>query len=55
MAGSTANPANWIGIVDLPDGQYRLEHGLVVTEDTGEAPPQPAQWLSWQSMASSRG
>src|ERR1035437_4835552 len=33
MAGSTANPASWIGIVDLPDGQYRMEHGLVVTED----------------------
>jgi hypothetical protein len=40
MAGSTANPASWIGIVDLPNGQYRMEHGLVVTEDTTEAPPQ---------------
>jgi hypothetical protein len=40
MAGSTPNPASWIGIVDLPDGQYRMEHGLVVTEDTTEAPPQ---------------
>jgi hypothetical protein len=40
MAGSTPNPASWIGIVDLPDGEYRLEHGLVVTEDTSEAPPQ---------------
>ena len=37
MAGSTSKSANWIGIVDLPDGQYRLEHGLVVTEDTTEA------------------
>jgi len=26
--------------VDLPDGQYRMEHGLVVTEDTNQAPPQ---------------
>jgi len=40
MAGSTANTANWIGIVDLPDGQYRMEHGLVVTEDTIEVQPQ---------------
>jgi hypothetical protein len=40
MAGSSSNSANWIGIVDLPDGQYRLEHGLVVTEDTSEGPPQ---------------
>ncbi len=40
MTGSTPNPASWIGIVDLPDGQYRMEHGLVVTEDTSEAPPQ---------------
>ena len=37
IAGSTAN---WIGIVDLPDGQYRMEHGLVVTEDTIEVQPQ---------------
>ena len=37
---SPANTANWIGIVDLPDGQYRMEHGLVVTEDTSQAPPQ---------------
>ena len=40
MAGSSSNSVNWIGIVDLPDGQYRLEHGLVVTEDTSQAPPQ---------------
>ena len=40
IAGSTAKSANWIGIVDLPDGQYRLEHGLVVTKDTTQAPPQ---------------
>ncbi len=40
MVGSSSNSANWIGIVDLPDGQYRLEHGLVVTEDTSEGPPQ---------------
>jgi hypothetical protein len=37
IAGSTANSANWIGIVDLPDGHYQMEHGLVVTEDTMEA------------------
>ena len=40
MAGSTPNPASWLGIVDLPDGEYRLEHGLVVTADTSDAPPQ---------------
>jgi hypothetical protein len=40
IAGSSSKSANWIGIVDLPDGNYRLEHGLVVTEDTTEAPPQ---------------
>ena len=40
MAGSASNPASWIGIVDLPDGQYRMEHGLVVTEDTTEVQPQ---------------
>src|ERR1035441_3389724 len=40
IAGSSSNSANWIGIVDLPDGQYRMEHGLVVTKDTIEAPPQ---------------
>jgi len=40
VAGSTANSANWIGIVDLSDGQYRMEHGLVVKQDTVEAPPQ---------------
>ena len=40
IAGSSSNSANWIGIVDLPDGQYRVEHGLVVTEDTSEGPPQ---------------
>jgi hypothetical protein len=40
MAGSTSNPANWIGIVDLPDGQYRMEHGLVVAADTIMAPNQ---------------
>ena len=38
--GSSSNSVNWIGIVDLPDGQYRLEHGLVVTEDTRQAPAQ---------------
>jgi hypothetical protein len=40
MAGSSSNSANWIGIVDLPDGQYRMEHGLVVTKDSCQAPPQ---------------
>jgi hypothetical protein len=40
IAGSSAKSVNWIGIVDLPDGQYRMEHGLVVTKDTSEAPPQ---------------
>ena len=40
VAGSNSKSANWIGIVDLPDGQYRLEHGLVVAEDTGVVPPQ---------------
>jgi len=40
IAGSSSNSANWIGIVDLPDGQYRMEHGLVVANDTIEAPPQ---------------
>jgi hypothetical protein len=40
IAGSSSNSANWIGIVDLPDGQYRMEHGLVVTKDTNEAPTQ---------------
>ncbi len=40
MAGSTPNPASWIGIVDLPNGNYRLEHGLVVTKDTSEPSPQ---------------
>ena len=40
IAGSSSNSANWIGIVDLPDGQYRMEHGLVVTRDMIEAPPQ---------------
>ena len=40
VAGSSSNSANWIGIVDLPDGQYRMEHGLVVTEDTRQVPPQ---------------
>ena len=40
IAGSSSNSANWIGIVDLPDGQYRMEHGLVVTRDMTEAPPQ---------------
>jgi hypothetical protein len=42
MAGTTPNAANWLGIVDVPDGQYRLEHGLLATEDTGETTPQPA-------------
>ena len=40
IAGSSTQSANWIGIVDLPDGQYRMEHGLVVTEDTVQVPPQ---------------
>jgi hypothetical protein len=40
VVGSSSNSANWIGIVDLPDGQYRMEHGLVVTEDTIEVQPQ---------------
>src|ERR1017187_4225516 len=40
VAGNSSTSANWIGIVDLPDGQYRLEHGLVVAEDTSQAPPQ---------------
>ena len=40
VAGSTTKAANWIGIVDVPDGRYRMEHGLVVTEDTRESPPQ---------------
>jgi len=40
MAGSSTNSANWIGIVDLPDGPYRMEHGLLVTKDTSQAPPQ---------------
>jgi len=40
ISGSTSNSTSWIGIVDLPDGQYRVEHGLVVTEDTSEGPPQ---------------
>jgi len=39
IAGSSSNPANWIGIVDLPDGLYRVEHGLVFTEDTSEGAP----------------
>jgi len=42
MVGSTPNPASWLGIVDVPDGQYRLEHGLLATEDDGEPAPQPA-------------
>ncbi len=37
IAGTTAN---WIGIVDLPNGNYRMEHGLIVTKDTGDAPSQ---------------
>src|ERR1035441_562523 len=40
IAGSSSNSANRIAIVDRPDGQYRMEHGLVVTKDTIEAPPQ---------------
>ena len=40
MVGSTPNPASWLGIVDVPDGQYRLEHGLVATEDDNDAPSQ---------------
>jgi hypothetical protein len=28
--------------VDVPDGQYRLEHGLLATEDDGEPAPQAA-------------
>jgi hypothetical protein len=42
MVGSTPNPASWLGIVDVPDGQYRLEHGLLATEDDGEPAPQAA-------------
>jgi len=42
MAGSTPNPANWLGIVDMPDGQYRLEHGLLAAEDDSETPSQAA-------------
>jgi hypothetical protein len=42
MVGSTPNAASWLGIVDVPDGQYRLEHGLLASEDDSEAPPQPA-------------
>jgi hypothetical protein len=42
MVGSTPNPASWLGIVDIPDGQYRLEHGLLASEDDSDAPPQPA-------------
>jgi hypothetical protein len=41
VADTTPNAANWLGIVDVPDGQYRLEHGLLATEDTGETTPQP--------------
>jgi hypothetical protein len=40
IAGSSSKSANWIGIVDLPDGQYRMEHGLVGTQDTTPALPQ---------------
>jgi len=39
MVGSTPSPASWLGIVDVPDGQYRLEHGLLATEDDGGTPP----------------
>ena len=42
LVGSTPNPANWLGIVDVPDGQYRLEHGLLATEDDSAPVPQPA-------------
>jgi hypothetical protein len=42
MVGSTPNAANWLGIVDVPDGQYRLEHDLLATEDDGEPAPQAA-------------
>ena len=52
MVGSTANPANWLGIVDVPDGQYRLEHGLLATEDDQRdntpachSGPACSQWL----------
>ena len=55
MVGSTPNPASWLGIVDVPDGQYRLEHGLLATEGDCEAPPQASTELSRPSMASSRG
>jgi len=41
IVGSTPNPASWLGIVDVPDGQYRLEHGLLATADDSEAPPRP--------------
>ena len=40
--GSTPNPASWLGIVDVPDGQYRLEHGLLATQDDSETLPQLA-------------
>jgi hypothetical protein len=39
MTGTIPNPANWLGIVDVPDGQYRLEHGLLATEDDSGTPP----------------
>ena len=42
MVGSTPNPASWLGIVDVPDGQYRLAHGLLATGDDGEPAPQAA-------------
>jgi hypothetical protein len=40
--GTTPNPASWLGIADVPDGQYRLEHGLLATDDDSEVSPQPA-------------
>jgi hypothetical protein len=33
IAGSDSNSANWIGIVDLPNGLYRMERGLVVANE----------------------
>jgi len=39
IVGSTPNPASWLGIVDVPEGQYRLEHGLLAAEDVSETPP----------------
>jgi hypothetical protein len=40
VVGTTPNPASWLGIVDVPDGQYRLEHGLLATQDDSGFLPQ---------------